>query len=142
MRHVFLISLLIIGLNAFAVPKPSEDYVTYQGYSVIRVIPHTEEQLMLVYKLSETLKYDFDFWKPPSKLNKPVDIFSPPTMTRQLIAHLKKGSLMPVTKIRDFGERVAAAHMEVASYISSDAIDPDSFDFYKYHPFADIMGYI
>jgi hypothetical protein len=142
MRHVFLISLLIIGLNAFAVPKHSEDYVTYHGYSVIRVVPHTEDQLILVHKLSESLNYEFDFWKPPTKLNKPIDIFSPPTMTRQLIAHLKKGSLMPVTKIRDFGKRVAEAQMEVASYKSEVDIDADSFDFYKYHPFADIMGYI
>uniref|UniRef100_A0A914YHP7 Peptidase M14 carboxypeptidase A domain-containing protein n=1 Tax=Panagrolaimus superbus TaxID=310955 RepID=A0A914YHP7_9BILA len=32
--------------------------------------------------------------------------------------------------------------MEVSSYRSSDAIDPDNFDFYNYHPFAEIMGYI
>jgi hypothetical protein len=95
-----------------------------------------------LHKLSETLKHEFDFWKPPTKFSKPVDIFSPPTMTRQLITHLKRAGLIPVTKIRDFGKRVAEARMDVLSYKSQDAIDPDTFNLYQYHPFADIMGYI
>jgi hypothetical protein len=141
MKHVILIiSTLIIGFNAL--PERSEDYVSYQGYSVIRAVPHTEEQLTLLVKLSETLNHEFDFWKPPTRFGQPVDILSPPTMTQKLISHLKQGSLMPVTKIRDFGKRVAEARTDVLAHKSLELIDPDSFDFYKYHPFADIMGYI
>uniref|UniRef100_A0AC34RK66 Peptidase M14 carboxypeptidase A domain-containing protein n=1 Tax=Panagrolaimus sp. JU765 TaxID=591449 RepID=A0AC34RK66_9BILA len=67
-----------------------------------------------------------------------------PEKRAEVTIYLKKAGLVPLIKIADVGKLVAADKRKIDTYQRNLnlANDPDSFDFYKYHPFTEMMVYI
>ncbi|KAE9556717.1 hypothetical protein FO519_000123 [Halicephalobus sp. NKZ332] len=122
----------------------AEEYKSYVDYSVIRAIPHTVDQLNALVNVRNVFNHEFDFWRSPKVVGKAVDIMVSPEKRRDLTVYIKKNGMIPLLKIRDVGKLVAADRQVVSAYKRNVnlADDPDSFDFFNYHPFDEITSYI
>uniref|UniRef100_A0AC34RCH7 Peptidase M14 carboxypeptidase A domain-containing protein n=1 Tax=Panagrolaimus sp. JU765 TaxID=591449 RepID=A0AC34RCH7_9BILA len=148
---VLFAAVFLLVSEALILRKPTKPrvevengYKTYSGYSVIRVIPHTVDQIKAVVEMEQHLGFEPDFWKPPKALRKSIDIMISPDKRAEVTIYLKKAGLVPIIKIADVGKHVAVDKVDIDGYQPNQnlATDPDSFDFYKYHPFTEIMSYI
>ncbi|XP_072021625.1 carboxypeptidase A1-like [Amphiura filiformis] len=81
-----LCALLVFVASASAVKN-------YAGYQVLRVVPQDMEQLQRLHNLSNLLEDTVDFWKGPTKLNRPVDIMIGPNLVQDVKIELSRRDL-------------------------------------------------
>ncbi|XP_032787989.1 carboxypeptidase B [Daphnia magna] len=114
--------------------------VDYSGHVVIRAIPETKDQLELLNNwFSQTTSF-LDFWFPPSKINKFVDIRVHPEWYDHVVETLTRMNINHKIHIADIGELVRQEQETIAlrrALYSGKAIDLEN-----YHTYEEVMAYL
>ncbi|KAK4005867.1 carboxypeptidase A1-like isoform X2 [Daphnia magna] len=108
--------------------------VDYSGHVVIRAIPETKDQLELLDDwFSQTTSF-LDFWFPPSKINKFVDIRVHPEWYNHVVETLTRMNINHKIHIADVGELVRQEQETIAlrrALYSGKAIDLENYHTYE-----------
>jgi murein tripeptide amidase MpaA len=139
-------SLLFLCLEGVAVSLQR----TFEGYSVLRVLPTREEQLALLNELATDASPGHDqklnFWRRPSELNSSVDLMIAPEIRDSTLQKLREARLEPHTFIQDLEELVRSERESVEN--SSLLYGPSSWTrdgntfFQDYHRLSEIHQYL
>ncbi|CAD0204037.1 unnamed protein product [Chrysodeixis includens] len=94
--------LKLILINVLVVLVVAEK-VRYDNYALYKVHPDTEEKLKFLNELYEK-NNRLDFWKPPSQVNEPVSVVSPPELKEEFEHSLKKRSIRSEITLKNLQE--------------------------------------
>lgn len=135
---------LLKFLVLLAVPTASAEYKRYDGHSVVKVVPSSEEALRFLQKLQHN-SVGVDFWKPPSQVGRAVHLMLSQHGGANIIKSLESSGMSPEVMIADV-QRLINTEAEMikerlAKPFTADQ-DPGAFAIDQYHPFDDINAWL
>jgi murein tripeptide amidase MpaA len=134
MSNKLLIAVfLILGLNSIFCEK-----FRYNGYTVLRIRPQTQQQLDYLKDLSEN-NFELDFWTYPSIINRTVDLMVPPHLKQSIDGVFRQKSYNFQTMIDDVERLLEEQRLEQEIKTRDEAI-PGFWD--KFQPLDIVFQFI
>ncbi|XP_013401045.1 carboxypeptidase B-like [Lingula anatina] len=130
-------SLFVLLLGCESLGRIPER-VRYDGHQVIRVTPHTDEQVRALRLLKDNVFVNkVDFWRPPTGVNRAVDIQIPPDYIKVLKGALNALDFKPEVIIKDLQAKIED---ELLYNLKQNATD--EFDYGKYHSLDEVEEWL
>lgn len=87
------VALFVVCLTGLVVADEHELKRSFQGYTVLRVTPSTDEQVQFLRSLEANHDRDLDFWSHPRQVNHPVDIMVAPQKKESFVQTLEEKNI-------------------------------------------------
>jgi hypothetical protein len=133
MKILLNIILLTLVYSISALSQNDDYFDKYKNYSLLNVLPKTEQHLDLLVELKE--KFSLDLWTDIRTINRRVDIMVSPQMKDFMLNTLKQAGLNVQVSIEDISKEIKQQHM-LSTQIG------DDFDYGKYHTLDEIHAWI
>lgn len=130
-----LLSILLLNIiSDISVLSQSNYYFDkYENYSLLNVLPKTEQHMVLLKELKE--KFSLDLWTDIRSINRRVDVMVSPQMKDFMLEILKQAGLNVRVSIENISETMR--QQRTLSYHIG-----DDFDYGKYHTLDEIHAWI
>ncbi|XP_072042358.1 carboxypeptidase B-like [Amphiura filiformis] len=110
----------------------------YAGYQVLRVVPQDVEQLQGLHKLYNLLEDTVEFWKEPTKVNRPVDIMVDPNFVQDVKIELSRQGLDFSIFVEDVQTNINNDNERCTDCVNTKV----GFDYNRYHTVDEISQWV